>query len=280
MKKRIIVFFTIVIILISRDVYARHNKYEVHFLDVGQSDCILIKGHNKNYLIDTGAAYYTDKILKYLEENNVNKIDSIILTHYHDDHYGGLLKLVESKKVKSVLIPTHYNEVKSDLYKSLIHMKVKVSCIKNNWNLRKERIDLKVVGPIKEDSNIENNNSIVIQGEIDGVKYLFAADCEKDEEEDMIKSNVIGKCDVLKVPHHSLNTSSTENFINIVNPKVAIITSNGVETPDMKVVERISSKGSIVLRSDVYGNIVVKDGFLKCDKNELNLKLNKTDFRK
>ncbi|MBC2579483.1 MBL fold metallo-hydrolase [Clostridium sp. DJ247] len=64
-------------------------------LDTGQSDCMLIRGDNKNYLIDTGAAYYSDKIISYLNSNGINTIDMLILTHYHDDHYEGMLKIKE-----------------------------------------------------------------------------------------------------------------------------------------------------------------------------------------
>lgn len=267
MKNKIAAFILIIIILISGTVYAQQDKYEVHFLDVGQSDCTLIKSHNKSYLIDTGAAYYGDRILEYLKQNNIEKIDSIILTHYHDDHYGGLLKLVENKKVKNVMLPVHYDKMKYDILKNLAEKKVKVKYIDGKWKLKKGRINLRAIGPIEEDSIIENNNSIVLQGEIDGIRYLFAADCEKKEEEDMIKNNLVEKCDVLKVPHHALNTSSTEDFIDAVKPKVAVVTSDGVGTPDMKIIERMSSRGIMVLRSDLHGNIVIKDEYVKCDKN-------------
>ncbi|WML36907.1 MBL fold metallo-hydrolase [Clostridium sp. OS1-26] len=275
MKKRIVIFILTIIVLISGTVYAKQDKYEVHFLDVGQSDCILIKAWNKNYIIDTGAAYYFNRILKYLESNSIDKVDMIILTHYHDDHYGGLLRLVQSKKVKNVLIPNHYNEVKVDLYKDLAQSGVKVKNIGQGWKLKKGKVELEAVAPLKEDDIIENNNSIVIKGEIDGIKYLFAADCEKNEEEDMLKKGVIEKCDILKVPHHSLDTSSTENFMNVVKPKVAIVTSDGIGTPDDKIIERIHNKGALVLRSDLHGNIVIKNDFIRCDKNGISIRINK-----
>lgn len=275
MKKRIVTFILTIVVLISGNVYAKQDKYEVHFLDVGQSDCILIKAWNKNYIIDTGAAYYFDRILKYLESNSVDKVDTVILTHYHDDHYGGLLRLVQSKKVKNVLIPNHYNEIKIDLYKGLAQSGVKIKNIDESWKLKKGKVKLEVIGPLKEDSIIENNNSVVIQGEIDGIKYLFAADCEKNEEEDMLKKGTIEKCDILKVPHHSLDTSSTESFINVAKPKVAIVTSDGIGTPDDKIIKRIHNKGALVLRSDLHGNIVIKNDFIRCDKNGINIRINK-----
>ncbi len=272
MKKRIIVLLIIVIFVTSNG-FAKQNKYEVHFLDTGQSDCILIKTDIKNYLIDTGAEYYSDKILKYLKSNGIDKVDTLILTHYHDDHYGGLIKIADSIKINKVFLPMHNDKVKYSLYKELANRGVDVKCISNNYILKEGRMNLKAIAPFKEDKKIENNNSIVLQGEIDGISYFFAADCEKEEEENMIKVNNIKCCDILKVPHHGLNTSSTESLLKKVSPKVAIITCNGIESPEVKVMNRINETGSIVLRTDLQGNIVIKNGILKMSKLDLNIRI-------
>jgi Predicted hydrolase (metallo-beta-lactamase superfamily) len=273
MRRKATIFVLLIIICISSTVSARHYKYEVHFIDTGQSDCILIKCQDKNYLIDTGAAYYTNRILEYLNSNEINKIDTIILTHYHDDHYGGLLKIVENKKVHTVFLPMHNNNIRYDLYRKLVQSGIKVKSVSKDWKLKHGKINLKAIGPIREDKKIENNNSIVIQGEIDGVKYLFAGDCEKQEEEDLINNGELIECDVLKVPHHALNTSSSEEFLNVLKPKIAVVSCDGIGTPDLKIIKRISEKGIIVFRSDINGNIIVKNGFIKGSKDGINIRI-------
>lgn len=262
-----------IIILATNNVFAKQNKYEVHFLDTGQSDCILIKTGANNYLIDTGASYYSDKILKYLDLNEVDRIDTIILTHYHDDHYGGLLTIADNKKVNKVLLPMHDDKMKYIMYKQLTKRGINVKYIANNYILKEDKMNLKAITPFKEDKRIENNNSIVLQGEIDGVKYLFSADCEKAEEEYMIKTNKISCCDILKVAHHGLNTSSTEDFLKKASPKVAILTCNGVESPETKVMNRINGIGSIAIRTDLQGSIVIKNGVLKMSRSDLSIKI-------
>ncbi|KZL89818.1 ComEC/Rec2 family competence protein [Clostridium magnum] len=273
MRRRIIIVFVLIIIGISSTVSAKNDKYEVHFVDAGQSDCVLIKGKNKNYIIDTGAAYYTNRILEYLNSNGISKIDAIILTHYHDDHYDGLLKIIENKKVGLVLLPIHDSDMKDDLHKKILKNNTKVKFISEGWKIKQGKINLKAIGPIREDNKIENNNSIVIQGEIDGVKYLFAGDCEKQEEEDLISSEKLVECDILKVPHHSLNTSSSEEFLKILNPKIAVVTCDGVGTPDLKIIKRINENGSIVFRSDINGHIVVKNGFIKASRDGISIRV-------
>lgn len=277
MKKKIFSITMVLIFFISSTAFSSEFKSEVHFIDAGQSDCILIKSKFANYLLDTGAEYYTDKIINYLSINNITKIEAIIITHFHDDHYGGLIKICEKLQVDKVYLPLHNNEIKYSLYKSLIDRGINVKYINTNFALDSKGIHLKAIGPLNEDRKNENNNSIVLQGEIDGVKYLFPGDCEKEEEIDLIKSKLVKKCDVLKVPHHSLNTSSTDRFLEVIKPEIAIVTCNGVETPDLKVLTKYVKYGASVLRTDIHGNIVVKNDMVKRSKNELLIKLTKQE---
>lgn len=105
--KKIITTVAVFILMISMDTMApaAYEKCEVHFLNVGQGDCILIKLKGKCFLIDTGAKYYSKKVIKYLDLNKIDKIEGIILTHYHSDHYEGVMKIAQCKKVGKVYLP-------------------------------------------------------------------------------------------------------------------------------------------------------------------------------
>ena len=100
---RIFVVLIVVVSLFYTKALAKDRVPEVHFIDTGQSDCILIKTGKENYLIDTGWEYYSSKLLNYLNSNNIDKIDGVILTHYHNDHYGGLNMLLKTAKIKKVV---------------------------------------------------------------------------------------------------------------------------------------------------------------------------------
>ncbi len=273
LKKTSIIIVFIIIMFIGSSTFAKYGICEVHFIDVGQGDCTLIKVGSKNYLIDSGAAYYTNRVIKYLDSNSVNKIEGIILTHYHDDHYEGIYNIAKSRKVCKVYLPSHENSEKYSLADKLLKIGVPVEYIEKNWDIKYYGINLKAVGPLFKDESIENNNSIVLQGKIGSLNYLFAGDCQKKEEEDMINMKQLKKCDVLKVSHHGLNTSTTVQFLNKVEPKAAIVTSDGINTPDKRVEKRLINKGIIVWRSDTQGNIVIKDKILSCDKNNTTIKL-------
>lgn len=183
--KKIITIAVVFILVISMNlmVSAVYEKCEVHFLNVGQGDCILIKAKGKCFLIDTGAKYYSKKVIKYLDSNNIDEIENIILTHYHSDHYDGMMKISQCKKVGRVYLPTHENPMKYIIMNKLLQMVISIEYIGEGWRLRSQGINLEAVAPLHKDNNIENNNSIVLQGSVGQLNYFFAGDCEKVEEE-------------------------------------------------------------------------------------------------
>jgi len=255
MKKiSVIVFF--LILMINTTVYAKNETYEVHFIDTKQSDCILIKASDKNYLIDTGNYSQAQKVVEYLNKEGIKKIDSIIITHYHDDHFGGLKTILSNKKVGQVLLPDYSSRHKLYIYSVIKSKGVKIQSLNKISKLSYKKMKLKVIAPKEEDKEIVNNNSIILVGQIDGIKYGFLADCEKQEEKYLLKYKEITNCDIVKIPHHGLDTSSTKAFIKALNPKIAVITSDGVESPSDKVIERVNEQNSIIYRTDKYGSIV------------------------
>lgn len=251
------IFSIIFLFSISTNILAKDTQSsEVHILDTGQSDCILIKG-SENILIDTGAVGLGSHIINYLKQNNVKNIDYIIITHYHDDHYGSLIDICDRIEVKNVLLPMHKNKNRDILYKELFNKNTKVKFIYRNWELSNEEIKLKAILPIRVDEKIENNNSIVLQGTIEGINYMFMGDAEK-EEERTLKEAEIKPCDILKIGHHGLNTSTSRYLLKLLKPKIALITCDGKESPDNSVIKNLERLNCKIYRTDKQGAIIIK----------------------
>jgi competence protein ComEC len=269
-KYKVLVVSLIVFILLSiaAVTFAKSEvDYSVHFIDTGQSDCILIKGGKKNYLIDTGDAYYSNKIIKYLDMQNVNSIDTIILTHYHDDHYGCLNNVMSFKKVSKVYIPMNDNKMKAEIYKEILMNHVVPQFMTDGWELNEGKVHLKAIAPENKLLESENNKSIIIYGEIDGVRYFFASDCEKLEQKYILRKYDIKECDVLKFPHHGINTGITPEMLKKLKPKATVVTCNGIETPDENTIKKIKSEGIKVFRYDKDGSVIVKNAVLLTTKS-------------
>jgi len=254
--KKILTCVLFFILVISTKAYGQDEIYEVHFIDTKQSDCILIKAGDKNYIIDTGNVKMANKVVDYLNKEKISKIDSIILTHYHDDHYGGLKAILSSKEVGSVLLPDYSSKDKNYVKEIVKNKKVKLKSLNATSEITYKDMKLKVIYPKKFNKDIENNNSIILAGEIDGIKYGFLGDCEKEEEEYFLSFKDIYNCDIVKIPHHGLDTSSTKSFIKALNPQIAIVTCDGSESPSRGVIKRLERQNTIIYRTDKYGSIV------------------------
>jgi competence protein ComEC len=258
MKKMIFTGILAFALMLNSKVSAQGNNYEVHMIDTGQSDCILIKGVDKNYLIDTGLSRTYDNVLNYLNSQGVSKLDTVIITHYHDDHYGGLERLVRDKTIEKVVLPKHQPKYRDFLFSYLRDRNIKTEYISPSFSIVDKSIEINAIIPKKEDMIIENNNSTVLIGTIDGIKYAFMADVEKEREKTLVKDKFLYNCDIIKVPHHALYTSSTEEMIKVISPRIAIVSCDGEESPTGEVVERYTNMKAAVFRTDMHGNIVIK----------------------
>lgn len=258
MKKLIPSITILIILFFGARVNANNGEYSIHFIDVGQEDCILIKGQEKSYLIDTARKESSKKVIEYLNKQGVNKLDTVIVTHYHDDHYGGLNNILQQKLVDRVILPAHQPQVRDELFSYLTGQNIKIGYADEDFEIKDKNIAIKALLTKSEDLEVENNNSIVLTGEIDSIAYLFGSDIEMKREREILISSDLKKCDVLKVPHHGLNTSSTEAFIKALSPRVMVITSDGIESPEKEVMKRYSKLDGIIFRSDLQGHVVIR----------------------
>jgi len=240
-----------------------NKDWEVHFLNTGQGDCILIKGPC-NILIDTSDSFRAKQIIKYLINQKVTILDKVIITHYHEDHYGGLLYIAKKIKLQQVLLaPEDMTKNKKYLEKCLANKKISYRELIDNEQFEYLGMELKVLIPkVKKryfatESNI-NNLSAVLKGNIGGVKYLFMADCEREGEDYFLNNNLLEKCNVLKVGHHGLNTSTSDRLLNNIRPEIAVITSDGQESPSNKVLKRLGKRGITTFPTHIYKDVILK----------------------
>ena len=243
---------------------------EILFLDVSQGDSILLHyPHNKyNILIDTGGNYNYEIskniIIPYLKSKGINKIDYLILTHGDYDHMGESINLIENFKVEKVIFNCGpYNDLEKELIKVLEKKKIKYySCIKE-LNIDNSKLYFLQT---KEYDN-ENDNSSVIYFNYYNYKSLFMGDASTEREKDILEKYNLKDVDFLKVGHHGSNTSSSEEFINSINPKYSLISvgkNNRYGHPNKEVLDTLND--SKIYRTDQDGSIMFK---IKKDKLQI-----------
>ena len=252
----------ILIIVIHTNIKNISTITRITSLDVGQGDSTLIELNNKNILIDTGGrpnsstSLVLNKTIPYLKSLGIKKIHYAVLTHGDFDHMGEAINLVNNFKVEKVIFNCGpYNDLEKELIKVLDKKKIKYySCIKelNINNNKLYFLQTKVY-------DNENDNSNVIYTELDGYKFMFMGDASITTEKEIMSIYNLPDIDVLKVGHHGSKTSSSEEFINEINPKYSIISvgkNNRYGHPNKEALSNL--KKSKIYRTDIDGSVLLK----------------------
>jgi competence protein ComEC len=235
------------------------NNY-VYFIDVGQGDsALIVTKNNKSILIDTGGkvgsnySLMKSNSIPFFKSIGIRKLDYLFITHGDYDHAGYGIDLVNNFNVKNRFTNKgKYNSLEKKLnIKSFNNSYIKID------NVEIYSLNSKLY-------NNENSDSLVLLVIIDNYKLLFMGDASINTEKDIMNNYDIGDVFILKVGHHGSKTSSSEEFINSVNPKYSIISvgkNNKFGHPNKEVLDNLSN--SKIYRTDIDGSIMFK---IKKDK--------------
>lgn len=254
-----------------------NKRIRLTFLDVGQGDSSLITtAKGRHVLIDGGGSsgkgdYYFDVGAKVtvpaLLKLGVWRLDTIIVSHIHEDHLEGLLKTVEVFRTGQVIMPhTPYESSISKKFLELCRDKGIEVIYANAGDkiILDKNTEIEILFPektlLKYTNSDENNNSIVALLKYKNFRALYTGDIEKEGERMLLGKNI--NADILKIPHHGSSTSSTEEFIKTVAPEASVISvgKNNFGHPKEEVLERLKAVSQEVYRTDLNGAVSLKTG--------------------
>lgn len=267
---------------------AKDADLEIHFIDVGQGDCSLIKWEDSAILIDCGERDQADTVLKYLKKQGVKKLDYIIATHPHSDHIGAMAEIISNVEAGKVIAPKVSSEMTptTKTYERFLQalrdkgMRLTAAKPKTVYTLEsaaaeaegKKPPSFEILAPNGDYDDL-NNYSVVIRLTYGSTSYLFTGDAEKKSEKEILALGEELDSDLLKVGHHGSSTSTTDDFLAEVSPKYCIIqcgTGNSYGHPHAETIEKIGDIGAKWYSNDRDGNIVVySDGdsiFIQTEK--------------
>ncbi len=242
---------------------------DVHFIDVGNADCILVRQDDAAMLIDAGERGDAEEIVSYLRKEKVEKLQLVIATHPHADHIGSMADVIETFEIDNFLMTfmpeeeTPTTKVYLDMLEALDAKDVPVTEVLPGDSFALGEAKVEILAPIDEDDD-PNAMSVVSRVSFGETAFLFMGDAEKAVEKDILASGRSVKADVLKVGHHGSNTGSTEAFLEAVSPEYAVLTcgaGNSYGHPHEEVLLRLSQHKVSVYRSDVNGTVrFISDG--------------------
>ena len=241
------------------------DNLNIFFLDVGQADCTILIYNDKVAMIDAGNVSDGEKIVKCIKDLGIKKLDYVIGTHIHEDHVGGLSKVIDNIEIEKLYLP--YNDKNTtNYYKKILKslqakdMMIEEALVGDKLMLTDE-IEMEIMSVDNNMPEDENDASIVVQVNYKEMEYLFMADATVKVEEARVWEDI----NVLKVGHHGSNTSSSDKFLNMVKPEISIISvgrDNSYGLPKDKIIKRLNSIGTNIYRTDKVNTIqLVSDGF-------------------
>ncbi|WP_285765407.1 DNA internalization-related competence protein ComEC/Rec2 [Peribacillus sp. SI8-4] len=253
---------------------------EVHIIDVGQGDSILIilPFNRGNYLIDTGGQItfpiepWEEKrkkfntadniIIPLLKSKGIHHLDKLILTHADADHAGSAKELIEHFKVKEVIIGGGNEEQfrEMDFVSVARNQKVQMKVTNRGDRWIAGGAAFFVLHPHGMEAN-KNDSSIVLYAKLGGLSWLFTGDLEENGEQELMTAFPRLQADVLKIGHHGSKTSSSASFLLQLQPKAALISAgkdNRYGHPHKSVLVNLETNRTRVFRTDEDGSIIYK----------------------
>src|SRR5690625_402476 len=258
------------------------GKLTIHFFNLITRDRVERTGESifiktpkrKTNLIDAGIPIVSPLIDNYLNEMNVDTIDFVIPSHAHNDHMGGYLTLLKSKKIGKIIETSL--PLESDVYQQYQQL-INEEGIEVEYGKKgdvfelEEDLALEILSPAEEtieaylqfdnlSAGIVNDLSMVVKLTYKDKSFLFTGDIYRGIESELVKSyGEVLDVDVLVAPHHGMGTSSSDIFIETVNPEITLIPTNLLI--DQTVYNSYFDSGSEVYVSQQDGNVLlVTDG--------------------
>ncbi len=266
------------------------GRLEVVFLDVGQGDAIYIQTpHGRHLLLDAGGkpGYASNDldpgsrvVVPFLQQRRVRALDAVIVSHPHEDHFGGFTAVLEKFPVGLVL--TNSEKTDTDRYNNLLEMirqkNIPRELLQAGDTITLEpSLELKIFNPPEKifsgNESDENNNSLVMQLCYKKVYFLFTGDIESRAVEKLLEENINLQSRILKIPHHGAYLAGMSRFLEKINPVVAVI-SVGVNSfghPHPDTLSALDKKNVKTYRTDLHGAVIIRsNGYTWTVKTLLN----------
>ncbi|MBR5969089.1 MAG: MBL fold metallo-hydrolase [Lachnospiraceae bacterium] len=241
------------------------QSLEIRFLDVGEGDAALVSCEGHHMLIDGGRPESSDMIYTVLKDLGITHLDSIVCTHPHEDHAGGLAAALRAATAGTAYAPEAGYSGRSyeNFTDALKEQSVPLTAPSPGDRFFLGSAEVTFLAPVDLSlaEEIENNASIILRIVYGNTSFLFTGDAESAEELSLLDTKTDIRSTVLKAGHHGSFSSSTDVFLDAVKPEYCVIScaaDNPYEHPHEVMLRRLSNRNITVYRTDLQGDIICR----------------------
>lgn len=248
---------------------------ELTAIDVGQGDSLLVVSpEGKMMVVDAGGTLGIGKkqaasfdlgeevVSPYLWSRSIQTIDTLVITHAHEDHIGGAAALMDNLHPRNLWVGALADTPSwRALRTKAIRQGVNILAPRAGQTIAWGGASVQVLSPARADApsaRASNNESLVLRLTYGRTSFLLTGDIERQVESRLLSAGLLQKTDVLKVAHHGSKSSSTAEFMDAVQPAFALIsdgTGNVFHHPHPDVLQRLRERGVSTWRTDLQGQI-------------------------
>lgn len=236
-------------------------------IDVGQGMSTLILCGDQAVLIDAGERDQGDAVLDYLQAQGVTKLHTVIASHPHADHIGGLAKVLQTLPVEQVILPDLPEEQipTTRTYEKLLDAieqseAAVIAAVPGETIALSEHGSLQLLGPQGVYDNL-NDYSVSVRFTYGATAFLIAGDAEAPAEADILAAGLPLSSDVLFLGHHGSSSSSTPAYLDAVDADYYVAQcgkDNSYGHPHRETVEAVRSRSGILYRTDENGTVTFR----------------------
>ena len=216
------------------------SEIKIIALKAGSADAFVLESENTVTIIDTGLDKNKEELVDFLKEENITKVDNLIITHFDKDHVGGADSVIDEFDIGKVYA-TYQSKESDDIteyYASLSSKNLTETVVTNKLEYEADGITYTIYPPESDSysDSESNNSSLVIRIVAGNYSMLFAGDAEEARISELLSTPWL-ESTILKVPHHGRIAANSEEFVQYINPDYAVITSGGSDKEDDELVD-------------------------------------------